>query len=148
MVLLNRCFFIDIESCLIRTKSGKSFPIVDVDWVFNDHVLTHIKEQGYTKVCLIADRGLTSIANIQRYERLIDFIREQLFKILKVPTQIIFYKGKDEYFNYPYPGGILSFVIDNDIDLSTSVYVTNESRAFNYSGIRTGYSSSQFILNG
>lgn len=147
MVNLNSCFFIDIESCLIKTRSKKTYPLHQQDWYFVDAVITHIKAKDYKKVCLIADRGLSNISNQRRYETLIDFIKEQLFKILKIPTQVIFYKGKDEYFNYPFPGGVLSFTIDNDIDLSKSLYVTNNTKAFNLSGIRMGYSFSQFLLN-
>ena len=148
MIILNSCFFIDIESCLIKTKSGKAFPIHLADWKFNDEVLNHIKTSDYSKVCLLADRELSLIPNIIRYERFLDFVKEQLFKIVKKEIQVIFYKTKDEYFNYPHPGGLLTFVIDNDINLSASVYVTNNPKAFNYSGIRKGYSISKFILNG
>mgnify|MGYP003647648495 CR=1 FL=1 len=148
MVHLNSCFFIDIESCLIRVKSGKAFPLSNSDWIFNDEVISHIKDTQYSKVCLIADRRYASISNLRRYERLIDFIKEQLYKILNITTQVIFYKGNDGYFNYPFPGGVLSFVIDNDINLAKSIYVTNNLNAFNYSGVRKGYTFSQFILHG
>jgi len=148
MIILNSCFFIDINTCLITTKSGNSYPLSLKDWVFNDVVISHIKDSQYKKVCLIADRGITEIANIRRYEHLIDFIKEQLFKILDFPIEVIFHHSKDGYFNYPFPGGILSFVIENDIDLMRSIYVTDNRKAFNLSGIRTGYSASQFILNG
>lgn len=146
MVQLNSCFFIDIETCLIKTNSARRNPTTMTDWRFSDDVLTHIKYHDYNKVCLVADKELFSIVNILRYEKFIDFVKEQLFNILKMPIQVIFYKGKDEYFHYPFPGGILSFVVDNDIDLSSSVYVTNNEKAFNLSGIRKGYSFSQLLI--
>jgi len=147
MVNLNRCFFIDISACII-TKSGSIYPQSIRDWNFDDRVITSIKDNQYKKVCLIADKGLTVIVNIRQYEQLIDFIKEQLFKILELPVEVVFHHSKDGYLNYPFPGGILSFVIENDIDLMTSVYITDNRKSFNLSGIRNGYSKSQFILYG
>tara|TARA_R110000772_G_C13310328_1_gene440544 strand:+ start:61973 stop:62419 length:447 start_codon:yes stop_codon:yes gene_type:complete len=148
MVKLNTCFFIDIENCLISTRSGKDKPIALADWSFNDVVLEYINSQDFDFICLVSDRPISDIANKRRYEQLIDFIQEQLAKGFKIPVKTIYYNVADGYFNYPCPGGIFSFAIENDVNLANSVYVSEDTRAAHLSSVGIRFSLSNLILNG
>lgn len=147
MIKLNTCFFIDIEACLIRTKSGKARAIALTDWNFNNEVIEYINNIGFDFVILIADTRVSSINNKFTYEKFVVFVQQQLIKILKTPVKLIYYNIDDDYFNYPYPGGLYSFYTDYDVNIYSSVYISDDLEAQRYSGIRLCNTYSKFLLS-
>lgn len=144
---LNKCLFIDIEGSLIHTKSGRKFPVNNVDWSFNDEVLSYIDEDYFDFICLIADRPLSTIYSIIKYRNLLKTITEAFNKIIKIPTNVMFYDVKDPFYNYPYPGGVYDLAIEYDLNLSLSTYISENETASTLSCIGLKFTKSQILLN-
>ena len=146
---LQEIFFIDIETCLIKTKSGRKYPEDNYDWRFNDEVLEYIKHNNFDRVCLIADRPQGLISRQLIYNGLLKMIHENITKILtKVSVDVVYYPTGDSYFKYPYPGGILNYAIENDVNLAMSTYVTDNEKASRLATVGIVHSFSNFLLNG
>ena len=145
---LNNCFFIDIETCLITTRSGREKPLHIADWSFNDEVLAFIINSEYDSICLVADRPPSSISNKRQYEKLIEFVREQMQKIVKRGVNVMYYNIKDAYLNYPCPGGFFNYYVENDVDVSISLYLTENTKSAELSGVKNIVDLSYMILHG
>lgn len=144
----NKCIFVDIEECLISTISGKKYPLTVFDWRFNDEVIEFINNNPINQVCIIGNRNPNNLNNYKRYDNLIKAVQDKLGKIIKNPLYSIFYNTADKFFQYPYPGGILTISIDNDILLRESIYITNNEAAFSHSSIGRRITMTELILNG
>lgn len=123
---LNNALFIDVEKALTRTNSGREFPLHMADWKFNDNILKHIKDSDYDVIVIIGNRPISKIFDKRSYNRFIDLVFDNLFKIIKKPIYIISNYSKDTYLNYPNPGGIFTMCLDNDINLKGSTYIADD----------------------
>ena len=126
---LNKAIFIDIDTCLIQTISGKSNPVLLTDWVFRKLIVNYLNKHKSYKVCLIADKPYTLIVRKSFYSKYLELIVTKFKKNINKDVEIIYYKSSDAYFHYPYPGGILNYAIENNIDLYNSIYITDNIRA-------------------
>lgn len=121
---MNKVLFIDIFNCLIKTRSHKKYPLHNLDWVFNDSILNFIKDNEIENVCIISNMSNTLIFNKRKHEELINFVQDRLIQSIKVNTESIYYNNSDKFFDYPNPGGIYNFAIENDVYLNEAIYMT------------------------
>ena len=148
---LSKAIFVDVETCLIKTKSGRKQRLGITDWVFNDYIIDFTLRNKFTNFYIVADKPFVFIIDKAKYVKFLNLVQEQLYKIFKskdIQVNIVFYNSaSDEYFHYPNPGGIFNYCIEDNINLYESYYISDNDRAKGLSGIKNSKSLSEFLLN-
>ena len=146
MKKLQPVLFTDLDSTLIETKSGRTFPIHSDDWKFIVPTLDVIKalyDKGYKIIIVTNQGGIESgFLTEQVFIRKIEIICERLETILKLQKNSVSYyfcPKMESYDRKPNPGMMVSAMDDYDLTLRDSVMLgdMDSDKEFAYnSGIR------------
>jgi len=129
---LNKALFIDLDNTLIKTISGKTFPLGISDWKLNEALLPIIEravKRNYIIAIVTNQGGIEEgfITEAQFISKLDDIIKELIKKLNK-------YKGvrivseycksyKEVYERKPNPGMGYAIALDFNIDMKNSIMI-------------------------
>lgn len=126
----NKALFIDIFNILIRCD--KVYPRVISEIRFSKKILDKIDEyhkKGYF-ICLVNDMSNNYIFDKRFHDKIINVVLYEIQKEFnKANCNVIYYSTSDKFFDYPNPGGIYNYCIENDVILADSIYLTNNDVA-------------------
>lgn len=95
------CF--DLDDTLIKTKSGKRFPIDESDWMYNfeyvPNVIRKLWKDGFRIIIITNQGGLKNRDMIEQWENKLDHIVSDL----NIPIEV-YAATKKNYFRKPIPG--------------------------------------------
>jgi len=142
MAKLTKALFTDLDGTLIRTNSGRKFPIHSADWRFIPETLkalTYFYKQGY-KIIIVTNQG--GIGEGYMAEKVfidkIDKICCTLEKRLEFKANSVSYfycTGMDGYDRKPNPGMAFEAALEYELDIKESVmlgdYITDMQFARN-----------------
>ena len=120
---MNKVACFDIDGTLIKTKSGKTFPINGNDWIWlYDNIITKIQELYKNKYCIIF---ISNQFILKTNEQLTEWQNklDKMIQELDVPVLVYASKQKDK-FRKPLPFIWREFIIPNikKIDYDKSFY--------------------------
>lgn len=152
---MTKVLFTDLDGTLIRTESGRTFPLHSKDWKFIPKTLQAIKhftDKDY-KVIIITNQGgiECGFINEQVFINKIEDICIKLEKILKLKKNSISYrycKYMESYERKPNPGMAFDALVDEELILKDSVMFGDMESDFEFSlnaGINTYYSIEDII---
>lgn len=151
-LLLNKALFLDLDGTVIKTKSGKTFPINIDDWEFVSGVLPAIKrytEQGYY-VLIVTNQGGIELGHItaEDIDQKLTTISQEIEQYVRAEIGFLYCAFMEGYDRKPNPGMAYKYAILLNLNLKESVMVgdmpTDEQFAIN-AGIGTFYWISDFI---
>lgn len=123
-----KVLFTDLDGTLIRTKSGKTFPIHSADWQFIPETIKAIKYHtniGYKVIIVTNQAGIElGFVNEQVFINKIEGICTALEKILKLKKNSISYrycKNQESYDRKPNPGMAFDVLVDEELTLKDSI---------------------------
>ena len=125
---LQPVLFTDLDSTLIETKSGRTFPIHSDDWKFIPETLSAIKDyydRGY-KIIIVTNQGGIESGFITEtvFIRKIETICKRLEILLKLQKNsvVYYYTSKMKGYNRkPNPGMAVTAMEDYELTMSKSV---------------------------
>lgn len=125
---MTKVLFTELDGTLIRTKSGKRFPLHSEDWVFIPEtikVLQYYISRGYTIAIITNQNGVESgVINEQVFINKIESICNKLEKILKIKKNSISYRyciKKESYNSKPLPGMAFDILTEEELTLTESI---------------------------
>lgn len=123
-----KVLFTDLDGTLIRTKSGRSFPLHSADWQFIPETVKAIKyynNLGYKIVIVTNQAGIENgFVNEQVFINKIEQICVALEKLLKIKKNSISYrycKDSNSYNRKPNPGMAFDVLMEEELTLADSV---------------------------
>ena len=129
---MTKVLFTDLDGTLIKTKSGKMFPLHSEDWVFIPETLKALQyyiTKDYKIVIITNQGGIESgFINEQVFINKIEKICTTLEKILKLKKNTISYrycKYIESYERKPNPGMAFDVLIDEELSLEDSIMFGN-----------------------
>lgn len=107
----------DMDGTLIKTRSGKVFPVDENDWVFyTDGVVSKLRklnDDGY-KIVIFSNQAGIALGSTSK--RKIKMKIEAIARQLGVPLQVYLATGYD-FYRKPCPGMWFSYLLINDISV-------------------------------
>ncbi len=136
MRAVNKGLFLDLDGTIIRTKSGKTFPVTKDDWEFNGDILKRIEkyvDMGWT-ILIVTNQGGIEAGHVTMndFRHKIRKIIGEIIVATGCPFSRIAYRfsisnNPDDFYRKPNPGMGYDLAITHILNLSESVMVGDAS---------------------
>lgn len=128
---MNKAVFISLEGTLVKTKSGKDYPINEDDWEFISGVLPklhYMTDLGFI-VCIVSNQGgigsgKTTAKEVDARLKKID---DELSQYLGTGVNNAYCPYLESYFRKPSPGMAYNFALHLELSLRKSIMVGNST---------------------
>lgn len=148
--------FVNLDNTLIKTKSGKKFPLHSKDWIFIPETINALKyylNRRNNKVVIITNQlGIEQgFINETVFVQKIEDICNKLEKVLALKKNTISYRycKKDNTFDtIPSPGMVFEFLMEEELTLYNSVMLGEADKDKTFSinaGIQTYHSIADIV---
>lgn len=146
--------FLDLDSTLIKTLSGKTFPQDNTDWQwYNDHVMSTLRRHMDYGIFIVTNQGgiEKGFVNPKGFVEKLNSICTQVREMTdhSVPVQGYFCPNMESYDRKPLPGMAFQAARDFCINLKDSIMVgdmeSDSEFAYN-AGIGTFYHPDEFFV--
>lgn len=123
-----KAVFTNLDGTLIKTKTGRTFPLHTADWRLVDETLEaleHYIKLEY-KVIIVTNQGgieqgyIVEKAFIIKINTICDKVEKEL-KLPKGSVSFLYCKHGDSYYRKPNPGMAYDAALEYEIDLKASV---------------------------
>jgi D-glycero-D-manno-heptose 1,7-bisphosphate phosphatase len=126
---MNRALFLDLDGTIIKTKSGKDYPIDTNDWEFMPAILTLIKkynDEGFIIIIVSNQGGIEAgIVDAVKFDEKFDKIRNEIAQYTGENVNGMYcpFLNKDHYHRKPNPGMAYTAALKLELSLRNSIMV-------------------------
>lgn len=129
---MNKAIFLDLDGTLIKTKSGKNFPINSDDWEFISGILPIIRsysDKGYIPI-IVSNQGGIEAGHIDPilFDEKFDRVRNEIAEYIgsAVNGSYCPFLDKNNYYRKPNPGMAYNMALKLTLSLRDSIMVGSD----------------------